>query len=43
MHSDSLSLFCATGVIAGQTECLERSVSLQDESKTDLNYDLNAG
>ena len=27
-HSDSLGLFCTTGAIARQTECLEHSVSL---------------
>ena len=33
MQSDSPRLFCMTAAIAGQTECLEHSVSLHDESK----------
>jgi hypothetical protein len=36
LQSDSLRLFCTTAAIAGQTECLKHSVSLQDESKTGL-------
>ena len=36
LQSDSLRLFCVTAAIAGQRECLEHSVSLQDEIKTGL-------